>query len=631
MNKNLVFSRVGLIGLVGIVLVITALINLVFKSLRVDLTEDNLYTVSSGTRNILKSLEKPVTLRFFYSDKQTEDMPQFRNYAKRVRELLEEYVLKAGGKIQLEVIDPEPFSEEQDKAAESGLQAARLRIGDPEVYFGLVARTEDGKQEVIPFFQREREEFLEYDLSQLIYKLGRGGSLKVGVLSSISAQGSINPVTRQPVPGLVAVTQLEEQFDVKYLDVAVDSIDADIATLLLIHPKDLSEQTQYAVDQFVLNGGNLLVFVDPNSDKERYQSHRPGETGSSLDKLFEAWGFEMEKEKIIGDSGYAHMLNPGNNMRPVRHLGVLGVRKETLSQEDVITKNLESINLASAGSLKPRQDAKTQFIPLVQSSRESMLMDSEKFKFLFDPSVLFSDFKPSGENYTMAARVFGPAKTAFPDGMKVSESTDEKSTEQTDDKPKAKHVHLSESIRDINVLVFADTDVLTNELWVRVQNFFGRQIASPFADNGAFLVNAVDNMQGNSDLISIRTRGRFSRPFVKVDALKREAEADFRIKEEELQQRLQETEVKLGELQQKKEGEEVLSLSPEQQQELENFQREKLKIRKELREVQHQLNRDIENLGIQLKLINIMLVPLLLTVLALFVRFYRKRRRLISI
>lgn len=625
MNKNLVFSKAGLIGLVVIVLIVTGVINLVFKSLRIDLTEDNLYTISDGTRNILNTLEKPITLRFFYSDKQTEDMPQLRNYAKRVRELLDEYTLKAGGNIKLEVIDPEPFSEEQDKAAEYGLQAARLRVGSPEIYFGLVAQTEGDKKEVISFFQNEREEFLEYDLSQLIYKLGRSGSAKVGVISSLSAQGSINPVTREPTAGMVAVTQLEEQFEVTYLDAGADKIDQDIAILLLIHPKELSEQTQYAIDQFALKGGNLLVFVDPNSDKERYQNHRVSDTASNLDKLFEAWGFEMEKEKVIADSGYAHTLNPGNNMRPVRHLGVLGIRKETLSQEDVITKNLESINLATAGSLKPKEGATTQFVPLVQSSHQAMLMDSERFKFLFDPSVLFNDFKASGESYTIAARVFGPAKTAFPDGFKAPDPVEESSGAEKTENVNEKHEHLSKSTQDINVLVFADTDILTNELWVRVQNFFGRQMASPFADNGAFLVNAVDNMQGNADLISIRTRGRFSRPFVKVDALKREAEADFRVKEEALQDRLQKTEVKLGELQQQKEGEEILNLSPEQQQEVENFQREKLKIRKELREVQHQLNKDIENLGTQLKLINIALVPFLLTILALFVRLYRKR------
>jgi len=326
---------------------------------------------------------------------------------------------------------------------------------------------------------------------------------------------------------------------------------------------------------------------------------------SDLNRLLEVWGVTMMSDSILADANTALTVNAGNGGAPVRHLAILGMQPDNFSAEDVITSSLENINLATAGILQEVPGATTTLIPLITSSAYAMPMESLQFQFLSDPADLQRSFKPSGEQYLVAARLTGAAASAFPEGLEGVEGESIGST------------------KAINVVVVADTDLLTDRLWVQVQNFFGRRLAAPFADNGAFVVNALDNMTGSSALISVRSRGRYSRPFDVVLGLKREAEARYLESANNLQARLTETEQKLSELQRSKEEQNLLTLSPEQQSALEQFQNQKVEIRKQLRDVRHQLDKDIEALGTSLKFINIALVPILLTLLVLVLYYLR--------
>ncbi|MFK7733090.1 MAG: Gldg family protein [Pseudomonadales bacterium] len=640
MNTAKLFSKAGLVVLALITLLLVGLLNVSLRGARIDLTDDQLYTVSSGTVDMLQTLENPVTLEFFFSDKLTADLPQLRDFARRVRELLEEMAIKSNGQVTLKVIDPEPFSEEEDRAAELGLQSTPLSLGGPEIYLGLAASNASDNSEIIEFLQPEREQYLEYDVAKMLHIVGRDKAPKVAMLAGLQVSGGFDMQTRQPTPAWMAISQLQQMFDVVTLDDGFASIEDDVDVLILIHPPELQTPSRYAIDQFVLRGGNLIAFVDPNAEQAggaNPMMPSPGAANSSsnMKTLFQQWGFELAEAKVLGDVQHALQVGSPRTGQPVRHLGILGYDTASFDKEDIVVRDLNLLHFGTAGVLKPLADSALNFQPLVLSSNQSMLLDASKFEMMMDPNALFEGFVPDGQHHVIAARVRGGALSAFPDGAPEPEAAEAAETTEPE-QAEAENVeaitpnrpHLKQSSEDINLLVVADTDFLSNRLWIQVQNFFGQQIGSPFADNGSFLINAVENMIGNTDLISTRSRGEYVRRFERVDELRLQAEQNFRTKEESLQQSLAATEAKLAELQAQKsdDGAEVLTLSPEQLAEVEKFQQEKLSIRKQLREVQHQLGSDIEALGTQLKLINIALIPVLLTVLALLFRVVRRGR-----
>ncbi len=648
MNTSKLFSKAGLVVLALITLLLVGLLNVSLRGARLDLTDDQLYTVSSGTVDMLQSLENPVTLEFFFSDKLTADLPQLRDFARRVKELLEEMAIKSGGQVTLKVIDPEPFSEEEDRAAELGLQSTPLSLGGPEIYLGLAASNANDHSEVIEFLQPEREQYLEYDVAKMLHIVGRDKAPKVAMLAGLQVSGGFDMQSRQPTPAWMAISQLQQLFDVITLDDGFTNIADDVDVLILIHPPELQAPSRYAIDQFVLRGGNLIAFVDPNAEQAgganpMMPSPGAANRSSNMKDLFQQWGFQLEEAKVLGDVQHALQVGSPRTGQPVRHLGILGYDPASFDQDDIVIRDLNLLHFGTAGVLKPLADSTLNFQPLVLSSNQSMLLDASKFEMMLDPNALFDGFVPDGQHHVIAARVRGSAQSAFPDGAPEPPATDaeesaiDEDTANTEaseqespdpDTETAQRPHLQQSNEDINLLVVADTDFLSNRLWIQVQNFFGQQIGSPFADNGSFLINAVENMIGNADLISTRSRGEYVRRFERVDELRLQAEQNFRTKEESLQQSLAATESKLAELQAQKsdDGVEVLTLSPEQLAEVEKFQHEKLSIRKQLREVQHQLGSDIEALGAQLKLINIALIPVLLTVLALLFRVARRRK-----
>ena len=594
-------------------LLFTVVNNYLASGVRVDLTENNLYTVSDGTREIIGELEEPINLYFFFSGKVSQDLTSLRAYARRVQEMLEEYELIAGGNIRLTVIDPEPFSEEEDQAASFGLQSVPVNQAGDELYFGLAGTNALDGEEVIAFFQPDREEFLEYDVTKLIHSLGAEDRPTLGIYSGIPVESSVDPRTFQQVPGWVFRDQLEELFQIDTLEELGSESLSGINLLLLVHPKGLSETDIYAVDQFVMAGGKLIAFIDPLAEMDQPESpgmQMPGGSSSNLNRLTEAWGVSMREGQVLGDPAVA-LLVGGADGRPVRHLGIVGFTPEYLGREDVVTADLEIINMSTVGILDIDSVEGVRAEPLIVSSDQGGALDAIQFQFLQNPEELIPGFSSAGEPLVAAVRLSGKAASAFPEGPPGESEVGQ---------------HLS-ATEELQVVVVADSDVLSDRLWVQVQNFFGQQIASAFADNGSFVTNLVDNLSGSSALIDVRSRGQYTRPFEVVENLRREAEAQYLQSAEDLQAQLSETERQLAELESTRIEDGLLTLTPEQEAALLQFQDEKLRIRKELRDVRHQLDKDIEQLGSMLKIVNILVMPLLLTGLLLAFRILGLGRR----
>lgn len=615
-NRSLGGTALALLAVLFIALVMLA--DVLLRGVRLDLTEHRLYTVSAGTRSILGSLDEPVNLYFFFSRRATEGIPYLRSYGQRVREMLEEFDAHAGPMLRLHVIDPLPFSEEEDRAASFGLEPISLGgVGDP-VYIGLAGTNAIDGIEVIPFFQPERESLLEYDLARLVWALANPQRPVVGLLTPLQMVRGFDPLAGGVRDAWAAISQLEQLFELRNLGTRIEAVDADVELLLVVHPKELDEPTLYAIDQFVMRGGKLLAFVDPHAEMEAQdplfgQAQDAFESrASDLNRLFEPWGFRVDPSTVLLDFANALMVNIGGGP-PVRHLAMLGIGPEGMAADDVVTAQLDRVNLSSSGHVEPLDGAAIRLSPLLWSSEQSMLVSASSVGFLPDPSVLMDDFVPTGERRTIAARIEGVLPSAFADGPPSGAAADSE--------------HLARSATEVSMLVFADTDLLGDRLWVQVRSLLGQRLAQAFADNGALLTNALDHLAGSRDLISVRSRGSFSRPFDRVEALRREAESRLRSQEQRLQAELEDTERKLLDLELARQDGDMLLFTPAQEAELARFQDEQLRIRRALREVRRELDASIEQLGTRLKLVNIVLVPGLVALAAIGAGAWRRRRR----
>ena len=594
--------------------------NTLLRGLRIDLTENDLYTISPGTRQVLQSIEEPINLYYFFSDRETADIPFLRTYATRVREMLEEFVAQAGGRLVLQIIDPLPFSEDEDRATQFGLEPVSLGTLGESIFFGLAGTNSVGGEQMIGFFQPDKEAFLEYDLAKLVYSLSSPDKPVVGLLSGVSMTAGFNPQIQQMTEPWVITTQARQLFEIRTLTPGLAAIEDDIDILWIVHPQNLDAATLYAIDQFVLGGGRALVFVDPLAEIDMADADPTGMamgSASNLEQLFDAWGLTFSSANVVGDNRYALSISSGFGARPVRHLGLVGLDAASIDPEDVVTSGLGSINLGTAGHFSVADDAAIELAPLLVSSTEAAELPTSQFQFLADPQTLLDGFMPSGEQYVFAARIIGPLTTAFPDGPPAPGESDDAASD-----PSGPQLTSSDSA---NVIVVGDVDILSDRLWVQTQSFLGQQIVTPFANNGDFIINALDNLSGSAALIGIRARASFSRPFTTVDELRRQADAQFRQTEQQLQAELSETEQRLGELQEARTDEGSLLMSTEQQDEIQRFLGQQVRIRSELRAVRRELDSSIEGLGTVLRVINIGLMPLLLTVVALAVVFVRRR------
>ena len=587
---------------------------------KIDLTTDKLYTVSENTKSIIKNLSEPISIKLFFSNSLSKELSQIRDYEKRVRELLMSYKKISNKNITIEIIDPRPFTDQEDLANVYGIQGLQLNEEGERFYFGAVFSNSVDDTTVIPFFELDREQFLEYDLTKTIYNLANTTKPNIGLISGLPLVGRVNNSqgnAQYERPFFIYQT-LSEFFNVIDLSLEVSEIPENIDQLLIVHPKNLSDVTLYAIDQFVMTGKGVTIFTDPFSEFDNNLSKPESEkdfSNSNLSRLFTSWGFDMKPGMVIGDivNGRKVSLGPSNDQKIVTYVLWLAIQQNLLSNTDIITSNLDYIFLKSAGSIENLNTNSSLVIePLIRTSKESMLIERYKMQFRADPEQLLKDFESQDKSYIIGARIKGELDSAFTmeDIKKIELDTKQ---------------HIN-NIKDANIILFADTDLLSDNTWISEQDMFGRNSITPIADNGRMVVNSIESMSGGRNLIGLRGRGSSNRPFLVIEDLQKKAELSFREKQISLQNELQGTEDKLKEIQSNQLGSSE-SKTSEQNKAIEEFQRKILSIRKQLRDVQRQLNADIERLENNIKVLNIWTMPLIVIILYFFIKVFTEKRR----
>jgi ABC-type uncharacterized transport system involved in gliding motility auxiliary subunit len=604
---------------------------------RLDLTREHLYTLSNGTLRTLAKIDEPITLRFYFSNRLADEVPSYGVYAQRVRELLDQYVAAAHGKIRLEVYNPLPFSDVEDRAVAFGLQGVPLDVGGEQVYFGLAATNSTDDQQVIAFFQPERERFLEYDLTKLVHSLAFPKKTVVGLISTLPLEGDMMAMMRgRPAEPMAIMEQLQQLDTVKPLAANIDAIPPDVDVLMLVHPQNLAEKTLFAIDQFVLKGGKALVFVDPLSELQASHPNQlspPGSsTASNLERLFKSWGFEVPANTVAGDRRDAQRVGVPSSRggtRPLDYIAWLNLKADNLNRTDMITADLSHMMMASSGIIEPIEGAKTTIEPLITTSPDSMKIPAEKLTGLPDVAALLAEFKPDDKRYILAAHVTGAAESAFPDGPPKPAKPEAKEGEPAPPAPEPAPAaeSLKQSAKPINVVVVADTDMLDDRFWLEKQEFFGQRMLVPSANNGDFVANAIEVLAGGDDLVGLRSRGTSARPFEVVERIQTEAQARYSAEERALQARLKDTQTKLASLTGKDQANAPASLSAEQTKAIEEFRADMVQTRRQLRDVQAALRSDIGRLKTGLEFFDIALIPIIVAAAAVILGALRLRRR----
>jgi ABC-type uncharacterized transport system involved in gliding motility auxiliary subunit len=634
-NRGALLSIGALLAAVALAVGVNLLADRYLARARIDLTEQRLYTLSEGTRQVVSTLRDPITLRLFYSRRLGAAVPVFGAYSDRVREMLREYVSLSGGRIRLEILDPEPFSETEDRALALGLQGVPLDNAGEQVYFGLAGSNLLDDERTVPFFQPDRERFLEYDLTRLVHELSNPTRPVLGVLSSLPLNGDPRAMMMR-VPGagqpFQVMTQLRQFFTVRDIPADAQTIPSEIQVLMVAHAQDLPETTLYAIDQFVMRGGKLLALTDPHSESQATRpdptGRPPASTSSELDRLLNAWGIDAPSDRVVVDQRGAWRVRsgPGDRVQGVDYLAWFSAQGESLNRTDVASAELSQVTVASAGEIRLREDARVEMTPLLTASPQSALIDAARVRQAPDPARILSEFRPDNVPHVILARIRGALTSAFPAGPPALPEGVERAA--------GLPAHLAASNGPANLVVGNDTDLLEDRFWIRVQDFFGQQVATPTSDNGALLTNLADTLAGGDSLISLRSRGESLRPFTLVESMRADAEARYRQTERGLTERLQATERRLRELRQGPgaaqggtAGAAQAVITPEQRAEIEAARAEILRTRQELRGVQRELRQGIEGLETWLRILNIALVPALITVFAIGLALLRARRR----
>ena len=625
------FSFLGVIAVAAIVIGINMFADSRLANRQIDLTRGQLFTLSSGTRQVLTGLKEPMTLRLFYSRRLGATIPVYGTYADRVKEMLQGFASVSGGKVKLEFYDPEPFSDTEDRAMALGMQGVPVDQTGGQVYFGISGANLEDDERTIPFLQPERERFLEYDLTKLVFDLSNPKRTVIGVMSSLPLDGDPRTMmmSRGQGPGgqPYAVSMLLRQTNtVKSVPVDAQVIDPDIQVLLVASARNLTDQTLYAIDQFVMRGGRLMAMVDPWSEAT---AATPSETGmpptdthSDLKKLFDAWGIVFDPTKVVGDLTGAWRVRAGQNERvsAVNYVPWFNIR-DGINKEDPATADLQMVTVAAAGAIGKAEGAAIEFTPLLTSSDRTGLIGVDQVK-MPEPAKVLADFKPDGMKRVIAARVRGMLKSAFTGPPAL-----EKDQKRPDNFPEFK----AQTVTPANLVIVGDADLLADRYWVRVSDFFGQPTATPFADNGPFVANLLGTLAGGDALIGLRSRGDTNRPFTLVSSMQSEAEARYRQTEQALQKHLEDVEKDLRTLRQGESGADKPKaeavITPEQRAAIDALRKDIVDTRQNLRAVQLELNRDIARLETGLRVFNIVLVPAGLTILAIVLGLIRRRQR----
>ncbi len=634
MHRRALTAIISVIAVAAIVIGVNMFADARLANVRVDLTEKHLYTLSPGTRQVLAGLKDPVTLKLFYSRKLGAVVPSYGAYADRVRETLQEYAAVANGKIRLEYYDPEPFSDTEDHAVAYGLQGVPIDQSGEQVYFGLAGTNLLDDERIISFFQPEREPFLEYDLTKLVYDLSNPQRPVVGVMSALKLDGDPRQMMMNQGGGgggqpYASTMLLRQTNDVRTVPPDAQVIDPAIQVLLVAEVPNISAATQYAVDQFVMRGGRLMVMVDPWSEAMAAvpspTGMPPEDTSANVPLLFKAWGIAFDPKQIVGDLDDAWRVRagPGDRTQAVNYVAWFNIR-DGINHNDPATADLQQVSVASPGFIAKAPDADITFTPLLISGLQSGLLPVEEVK-MPDPAKILAGFKPSGGPRVIAARVRGMLKSAFTGPPPLAEGQQ---------RPANFPAHIAATATPANLVVVADSDILDDRFWVRTQDFFGQSQAVPFSDNGPFVANLIDTLAGGDALIGLRGRGVSTRPFVLVNEMQSAAEAQFRQTEQTLQQHLDAVQKQLVALRQGGQGSGQGGdkaaqpvITPAQRSAIDAARDDVLATRQKLRAVQFNLNRGIARLETELRLFDIVLVPAVLTLLAIGLGVVRRRRR----
>lgn len=585
-----------------------------FRSNRIDLSQQKLFSLSDGTRQLIGQIEEPLRFRFFISSQLTKEAPQLAAFAARVRTLLDAYVAASNGKIIMEVVDPKPFSEDADRAVAFGISQYRASTGD-RVFFGLAATNSTNGSAVIKAFVPEREAFLEYDLTRLVAELGNRGKPVVALFDGLGLFG--NPQLRQPMQQ--SLSQMRQFFDIKPQTGDVDKLPDNTKVVMVVHPQSLSDRTKYTIEQWALNGGATIAFVDPWAEHQLgFRGRPPADASSDLPKLFKAWGVTYNKKKAVADLGYAFRAQRMIDNRPVTMINLpwLALRKDALNTKEAILAQLQAIIMTTAGSFgTSRKDVTLR--PLIFGSKEGGLIDAAKVRDRnADLRALVTQIEKGKSPPVMAARLSGKLKAAYDKKPKDS---------------KFEGKHIAANSKDVNIVLVGDADMLMDRNWIQRRRILGSVVAQAFANNGDFVNNALEQMAGGPALTDLRGRGVSWRPFETIQKMEADASKKFSAKEQQLTKKLKETEQKLTQLSKTgsgkagaKGGKDVLN--PEQVKAIEKFKTELLATREELRKVQFALRSDVDNLKSWLTTVNVAAVPLAVGIIALLIALRRPRR-----
>ncbi len=646
-------SVVAVIAVLAIAIGVNLFVGARFANAHVDFTQGRIYTLAKGTRTVLADLRQPITLRLYYSRTLGARLPLYGEYADRVRAMLRQYAARSRGMIHLEFFDPLPFSRTEDQALGYGLTGAPLENGGSKVYFGLVGTNLINTERTIPFFDPSRERFLEYDLTRLVLELAHPKPPVVGVMSALPLFGNPRMMMQgggqpgQPGGPWMSVVELEKDFHLQRLPPETQMIDPKIQVLLVVQPQNLSVPTLYAIDQFVMRGGRLMVVVDPHSETEAVTPGPNGmpnlDTSSDLARLFKAWGIVYSPDRIVTEASDAIEVQQGSaaEVQAVPYIAWFNIRNG-ISRTDPATADLHQITVASAGFLARKPGADISFTPLLRSSPESEVLPASDVSVDPNPAKLLALFKPSGGSRVIAARIRGILHSAFkgppplPKGVKRAAGLPP---------------YIAAAKTPADLVVIADSDILADRFWVQVQNFFGQPEAIPFSDNGAFVSNIVGSLAGGDQLLSLRGRGNPDRPFTLIQAMQDQAQARFRRTEQALQARLTATEQRLTELrrgtaQGTTQGTPAATtaatmaaagaatgaggqalLTPAQTEAIRAAEQQIRATRGELRQVEFDLNRNIRTLETRLRLFCVVLVPALLILASIILALFRAHRR----
>lgn len=599
-----------------------------------DVTSEGFYSLSKGSKSLVKSIEEPIQIDYYFS-KSAEGLPSFyKNFGERVAVFLRQYERTAKGMIQLRIIDPKPDTKEEEAAIRAGVLKSPLPNG-ASFFMGLVA-TQADQEESIEIINVQRESFLEYDISQLISKVQRVDKPSLGIVTSLvisEPETQRNPMMRgQPMTRDWAfLAQLRERFEVTMIPTTSESIEPEVDLLMVIHPQNLPDRLQYAIDQHVVSGRPLIMALDPSSVTQK-QTQNPQAmmmgltpTSSSLPSLLKEWGITFEDTKVVGDLEYAARVSSGMG-QAVLH--PIWMQNRNLNRDLPVVAPLGEVLLVEPGSFSFAEKDGLTFASLIETSPQSAALPSDTLRFA-QPQEILNMIRTQlgafdGKPLTLAGMVSGKFTSAFPDGRpaaKTGESEDETNTSEANPAEEIPHKQEGESV----VILIGDTDFLNDGYSVERMNFFGSEMLRPINDNLSLILNLAEFATGNQDLLSLRGRGSTTRPFTRVQAIELQAQAKYQDSLEAINQQLQDVQNQLRELQSQQNRDGMLVATPEVQQAIRKFQEQEASAIASRRDIRKKLREDIEALDRNLVFFNMALIPFFISILG--IRFFVRRNR----